>query len=74
MHSEILFEITTPLNVTVRITKEYWNYLVTIKHRVMKNREETVIKVLSEPHTIRKSKIDENVFLYINRKIGYTVL
>lgn len=64
MNSDIFFEIQTPLNVTVRTTREYWNYLITVKHRVMKNREEMVIKVLSEPDSIRKSKIDENVFLY----------
>jgi len=38
LNPDILFEIQTPLTVTVRTTKEYWNYLVNIKHRVMKNR------------------------------------
>jgi hypothetical protein len=68
MPSAILFEITTPLNVTVRTTIEYWSYLVSIKHRVMKNREETVKNVLFEPDTIRKSRIDENVFLYYKQE------
>ena len=68
MNSEILFEINTPLNVTVRTTKEYWNYLISIKHQVMQNREETVKRVLSEPVSVRKSRIDENVFLYYRQE------
>ena len=68
MNSEILFEIKTPLKKTVRITKQYWNYLVSVKHRVMANKEAIVQEVLSEPDTVRKSKIDENVFLYYKLK------
>ena len=68
MNSEILFEINTPLNVTVRTTKEYWNYLISIKHQVMQNREETVKRVLSAPVAVRKSRIDENVFLYYRQE------
>ena len=34
----------------------------------MKNKEETVKAVLSEPDTIRKSKIDESVFLYYRQE------
>ena len=68
MNSKILFEIKTPLNVTVRTTKEYWNYLISIKHQVMQNREETVKRVLSAPVAVRKSRIDENVFLYYRQE------
>ena len=116
MKSEILFEIKTPLNVTVRTTTKYWDYLINIKHQVMENREKTVTKkfiskttllsfpgltgesrtamdarlrtsgmtyredicaltndriskaVLSEPDMIRKSKIDDNVFLYYKQQ------
>jgi hypothetical protein len=68
LNSGILFEITTPLNVIVRTTKEYWNYLISIKHQVMQSREETVKRVLSEPMSIRKSRIDKNVFLYYRQE------
>lgn len=64
MNSEILFEIKTPLDRTVRTTKQYWNYLVSVKHRVMENKEAIVKAVLLDPDSIRKSKIDENIFLY----------
>lgn len=68
MNSEILFEIRTPLNRIIRTTKKYWDYLVSVKHRVMKNKEAIVQEVLSDPDTVRKSKIDENVFLYYKQK------
>ena len=68
MNSELLFEIKTPLNIKARTTKEYWDYLVNVKHMVMKNKEATVKAVLSEPDFIRKSKIDENVFLYYKQQ------
>ena len=68
MASKILFEIKTPLNVTVRTTKEYWEYVVNIKHREMNTKKETVKAALSEPDTIRKSKIDESVFLYYKQE------
>jgi len=42
MEKEIYFEVTTPLGVRVRTTKEYWDYIVNIKHRPMKNKENIV--------------------------------
>ena len=46
--SEIYFEVTTPLGVKIRTTKQYWTCLVNIKHPVMRRREEIVKKVLSD--------------------------
>jgi hypothetical protein len=62
--TKIVFEIKTPLNVSVRTTKDYWDYLVEIKHTNMKGKENFVINTLANPDMIRKSKIDEQVFLY----------
>jgi len=42
MEKEIYFEVTTPLGVRVRTTKEYWDYIVNIKHRLMKTKENIV--------------------------------
>ena len=66
--SEIYFEVTTPLGVKIRTTKQYWTYLVNIKHPVMRRKEEIVKKVLSDPDEVRKSKIDEAVFLYYKKR------
>jgi len=64
MDKEILFEVLTPLNVKIRTTREYWNYIVTIKHRPMKNKEDIVKNTLSNPEGIYRSKIDQDVYLY----------
>jgi len=62
--SKIYFEVTTPLGVKIKSTKQYWTYLVNIKHPVMSGKEEIVRIVLSDPDEIRRSKIDETIFLY----------
>lgn len=39
---ELLFEVLTSLGFRVRVTRAYWNLIVTIKHPVMAGREEQV--------------------------------
>ena len=65
--SEIYFSVKTPLNIEVRITAQYWQYLITIKHPIMKGKEEIIKSVLQMPDEVRQSKIDTNVFLYYKR-------
>jgi len=69
MKNQIYFEIKTPLDVRVRTTKGYWNYIVSIKHTVMKRKEEIVKITLSQPDEIRRSKFDEVSFCIIRRKM-----
>lgn len=64
MEQNILFEIDTPLGVQVRVTDTYWEYIVTIKHRPMKGKEELVKEILACPDEIRRSKMDKEVHLY----------
>ena len=54
----------TPLNVEVRTTTGYWEYLITMKHPVMKGKEDMVKAALQFPDEIRQSKTDKDVFLY----------
>ena len=61
---EILFEVMTPLGFQVRVTKAYWELIVTIKHPVMAGREEDVKMALAQPDEIRQSKSDEMVFMF----------
>ncbi|MDI6728676.1 MAG: hypothetical protein QMD44_07110 [Thermodesulfovibrionales bacterium] len=67
MKSEIYFSIKTPLSIEVRTTAQYWEYLATIKHPVMRNKEDIVKSVLQMPDEIRQSKVDKDVFLYYKR-------
>ena len=61
---DILFEVMTPLGFRVRVTRAYWEIIISIKHPVMKSREEDVKKTLEHPDEIRQSKSDENVYLF----------
>jgi hypothetical protein len=63
-NKEILFEVMTPLGFQVRVTKAYWELIVTIKHPIMAGREEDVKMALAQPDEIRQSKSDEMVFLF----------
>jgi len=67
MNKEIYFEVVTPFNIRVRTTKEYWNYIVSVKHRPMKGKEEIVKETLLNPDEIYRSKIDQSVYLYYKK-------
>ncbi|MFH2032958.1 MAG: hypothetical protein ABIJ40_20385 [Bacteroidota bacterium] len=59
------FEIKTPFDIIVRTTEDYWEYLIEIKHPNMRGKEKDITIVLADPDIIRKSKIDEEVFLVL---------
>ncbi|MBI5374017.1 MAG: DUF4258 domain-containing protein [Candidatus Schekmanbacteria bacterium] len=61
---KIFFSIMTPLNIEVRTTKNYWLYITTIKHPIMKGKKEAVKNTLKFPDEIKQSRTDRNVFLY----------
>jgi hypothetical protein len=42
MADELFFEVETPLGFSVRVTRNYWELIVTIKHPVMRGREADV--------------------------------
>jgi hypothetical protein len=67
----ILFEALTPLGFTVRVTKEYWDIIIRLKHPVMAGCEAEVRQALESPQEIRRSKSDANVYLfYRSRRKG----
>jgi hypothetical protein len=67
---EAFFVAKTPLNVEVRTTTGYWEYLVTKKHPLMKGKEDMVKAALQFPDEIRQSKTDKDVFLYYNLNLA----
>jgi len=68
---DTLFEVLTPPGFSVRITRAYWELIVTIKHPVMAGREREVMDVLQNPSEIRQSKSDAMVYLfYKGERIG----
>jgi hypothetical protein len=48
-NSEILFEVETPLRFRVRVSVDYWQLIVTIKHPVMLGREADVRRFYKTP-------------------------
>jgi len=73
MKTEIYFSGKTPLSIEVRTTVQYWEYLVTFKHPVMKNKEGIIKAALRTPDEIRQSKMDKDVFFITNSLIDYIV-
>ena len=61
---ELLFEVVTPLDFTVRVTAIYWDLIVTTKHPVMAGLESDVKETLENPEQIRVSRSDPKVFLF----------
>lgn len=60
----LLFEVATPLGFRVRVTRSYWELIVTIKHPVMRGREADVKETLESPDEIRQSRSDPAVYLF----------
>ena len=61
---DLSFEVITPLGFSVRITRNYWELIVTVKHPVMRGRETDVQNALREPDEIRRSRSDRAVYLF----------
>jgi hypothetical protein len=70
----VRFEIQTPLGFTVRTTHEYWERIVSEKHRNMRGHEDEVKDTLSHPDVIKQSVADPEVLLFYRpRQVGWTV-
>ena len=61
---ETLFEALTPLGFQVRVSRSYWQLIVTTKHPVMAGRESHVQEMLENPDEIRLSRRDPTVYLF----------
>jgi len=58
------FKVKTPLGITIRTTKDYWQRIITTKHPSIAKYESKVKEALKDPDEIRKSKQDIKVHLY----------
>lgn len=61
---DILFNVDTPLGFSVRCTIDYWEFIISEKHPAMAGREGDVQRVLSDPDIIRRSRQDQNIYLF----------
>jgi hypothetical protein len=62
--AEVLFEVLTPLGVVVRVTRERWEMITTVKHPVMTGRDGSVKLTLDSPDEARQSRTDPEVLLF----------
>jgi hypothetical protein len=58
------FEVTSITGKRIRTTNTYWDKLINEKHPRMKGREKEVKEALENPIEIRRSKVDQNIYMY----------
>ncbi|RLC12964.1 MAG: DUF4258 domain-containing protein [Deltaproteobacteria bacterium] len=61
---DFMFDVETPLNFRVHVTRSYWEMIVNVKHPVMAGREEDVRNTLEHPDEIRLSRKDSDVYMF----------
>ena len=62
--TDVLFEVRTPLEFSVRVTRARWELIATTTHPVMAGRESSVRLALESPDEIRQSRSDPDVLLF----------
>jgi len=68
---DLIFEAITPLGFTVRVTRDHWELIASIKHPAMLGHESDVKETLSYPDEIRVSRSDPAVYLfYKSQRVG----
>ena len=68
MAKTLLFEIETPLEFSMRCTREYWQFIVSNKHPAMASHEDAIKLTLADPDEVRRSRKDRRVFLFYRGK------
>lgn len=60
-----------PLGFRVRVTRAYWELIITVKHPVMAGHESDVKETLDKPEEVRLSRSYSNVYLfYRTERVG----
>ncbi len=67
------FEVETPLGRHVRVTAAYWEVIITLKHPIMKGKEDLVQQALRFPLEIRQSRSDPAVYLHYGSEPPYLI-
>lgn len=61
------FRVISKLEKKLQVTKAYWHRIASVKHPSIRSKEQDVRETLQNPDIVRRSKTDENVFLYYKR-------
>ena len=73
MAGDAYFEVTTPLGRHIRVTAAYWDVIVTLKHPIMRGKEDLVQQALQTPIEIRQSRSDPSVYLHYGVEPPYLI-
>ena len=65
--SPVHLRTVSKLGKNISITKERWDYIITVKHLELKGKEAEVAKTLADPDEIRLSKSDQSTYLYYRK-------
>lgn len=65
-NSDILFEVMTPLGFRVRVMKDYWELIVSIKHPVMAGREQDVKADWNSPTKFARASRTKTFICFTN--------
>nr|WP_228040810.1 DUF4258 domain-containing protein [Nodosilinea sp. LEGE 07088] len=57
----------------VRVTAAYWDVIVTLKHPIMRGKEDLVRQALQTPIEIRQSRSDPSVYLHYGVEPPYLI-
>lgn len=60
----MLFEVLTPLDLRVRISRRRWELISTVKHPVMADGEARVRAALEGPDEVRQSRTEPKMLLF----------
>ena len=68
--SDIHFEVISSLGKRIRVTKSYWDFIITVKHPMMAGKEMLVKDALMTADEVRRSNKDRSVFIYYKHLKG----
>ncbi|MBI4130035.1 DUF4258 domain-containing protein [Candidatus Roizmanbacteria bacterium] len=73
-HTEVLFEVETPLSKKIRTHKNYWDKITKEKHIEFSYALNDVQEILTHPDEIRKSIKDDTIHIYYKKITRHTLI
>lgn len=70
---DILFEVKDITGKRIRTTKSYWENIVVLKHKDIKEKLDEVKLCLKKPAFVERSKSDPDVYLYYQKVANHLI-
>ena len=72
LNKDELFEVVSVMDVRIRTTKRYWEYIV-LKHRELEDKLEEAFLVLKSADVVHNQADNRSIHLYYKRMNGHTI-